>query len=642
MQQIIGNRTKQLILSVFLLAESLQYAVSLPSTINSDAVQSMSGAPALGRGYSITTNTMLGSCLNITNFNETEHSHSYNFDYYFSDFTSGGMTNGRSLGGKISKSFGFSKVKSAVSKSADTPKHSVVATMRLERFFSSVWESGATLSEDASKMLDDEEFINFFMSCGPSYVRSLQRAQEVTAIISYEAEDDMEARKFANMLRLFVYGNRGGPPKNEDDPSTGFPPLDFDASDIMKTLSIEILGYGLGLNKVGSETLVATSLNEFNDVMKFAFDSMTKNNETETSSQTGVVYNMEVVPWADNAEFLKYADVDFNRILSPVPRDYMPDTIPISDEFGERLGCEDEVHVADNFGKCCEEYEKVNITLDNGFIREGCIAKQYMSPIKMKENLETNAEFVTWLGSIVHEKKTTLMSIGQCVNKLRSFPPRLDYEFLEASEQAKYDYAIDMAYTSKELKAALDPNSDLSIVTMVSGENEEFVEMFYQPCLDALYGRTLSEDQEMEPKYIMAEPWYNHKECALPSCLERNMAWDRVNGGGCVEGILARKSPNEHIPDDNDRYCARALDNSDGGEICKYLPDKDVIAKMDICRQILPQGKNGRGQDIPISMSYLIDYFCAPKSTGEEADEDKMDYVDHVWRSCTERATLAN
>ena len=544
------------------------------------------------------------------------------------------MANRKNLGGKISKSFGFTKAKYAVgANNAVSDAYSVVVTMRLERFFSSVWESGASLTEDATKMLDDEEFINFFMACGPSYVRSIQRAQEVTAIISFKSEDPLETEEFTNMLRLYVHGNRGGPGVNGTE-GTGFPPLTFDASDILRTLSVEIIGFGLGLNKVGSETLVATSLGEFNDVMKFAFDSMTKNSETENNSQTGMIYSMEVVPWADTSEFLKYADVDFNRILSPVPRNYMPNAIAISDELGERLGCEDRLHVADNFGKCCEAYEKVNITLDNGFIKEGCIAKQYMSPIAMKENLETNAEFVAWLGAVVHEKKMSLTTIGQCVNHLRALPSNMDYEFLFAADSTKYDEAIDNKYTTKELKAALDPNSDLSIYTMISGEIEEYLEMFYEPCLDALYGKTLSDDQQIDPKYIMAEPWYKHEECAMPTCLERNKAWDRVNGGGCVNGLLGRVDTNQHIPDKNDRYCAKKLNLSTGGESCKFSPPKDVISRMDMCREVLPQGKNGRGELTPISLSYLVEYFCLPQSTGDQADEDKMNFVDHAWLTC--------
>lgn len=626
---------QQIILSVVLLLEGLRYSASLPTTINKDAVQRITGSPALGRGYSITTNSMLASCLNITNHNETEYSNSYNFDYYFTDFTKGEKANRKLLGGKISKSFGYSKAKSLVGASYSmTDSYRVVVTMRLERFFSSVWESGASLTEDASKMLDDEEFISFFMACGPSYVRSLQRAQEVSAVISFKSVDPLETEEFANMLRLYVHGNRGGPGLN-GTMGTGFPPLSFDSADIMKTLSIEILGFGLGLNKVGTETLVATSLDEFNEVMEFAFDSMTKNNETESESQTGMVYSMEVIPWADSSEFLKYADVDFNRILSPVPRYYMPNTIAISDEFGERLGCADDLHVADNFGKCCEEYEKVNITLDNGFIKEGCVAKQYMSPIAMKENLETNGEFVAWLGKIIHDKKMALTDVGQCANKLRTYQPNMDYDILHASDMAKYDHAIDNKYTVKELKAAIDPNSDLSLYTMISGEIEEYIEMYYQPCLDVLYGKSLSEDQQIDPKYIMAEPWYKHDACAMPSCLDHTKAWDRVKGGGCVNGLLGRLDESENIPDKNDMFCAKELNLANGGETCKHLPNAVLIGRMDKCREVLPQGRNGRDELIPISISYLIDYFCLPESTGDQGDEAKKNYVDHVWMTCT-------
>ena len=185
-------------------------------------------------------------------------------------------------------------------------KYSVTVTLRIERFFTSLLESFLHLSNDSIQMLEDEEeYVNFFMTCRPNYVRSLHRAQEVTAIISFEAEEKYLAQSFADSLRLYVFGNRGTSMYNKGQIPTEFlgfdMELDFDDSEMRKSLSIDIFGYGLGLNKVGSETLVATSLDEFIQVMRFAFDSMTKTNSDEY--QAGMVYGMEVVPWSDNVIF---------------------------------------------------------------------------------------------------------------------------------------------------------------------------------------------------------------------------------------------------------------------------------------------------------------------------------------------------
>ena len=57
---------------------------------------------------------------------------------------------------------------------------------------------------------------------------------------------------------------------------------------------ISILGYSLGLDTEGASTLVANNLDEYHEVMKFAFRSFTRN---ENSRNIGMVYGMELVPW---------------------------------------------------------------------------------------------------------------------------------------------------------------------------------------------------------------------------------------------------------------------------------------------------------------------------------------------------------
>ncbi len=523
-------------------------------------------------------------------------------------------------------------------------KYSVVVTMRIERFFTSLLESYLHLSKDSRKMLEDEEFVNFFMTCGPTYVRSLQRAQEVTAIITFEAEDKYIAQDFAASLRLYVFGNRGRAMQDShgqqmpSDLYGGFDmDLDFDDSEIRKSLSIEILGYGLGLNKIGSETLVAASLNEFNQVMRYAFNSMTKTTNVQDvqQQQAGMVYGMEVVPFTDNSEFLAVADVDYNRILAPVPR------VLIEDARNGDMPCLSSDSETDDYGKCCDPLDKVEVAQVNAFgttsMKSKCAPQQYLSPVVMKENLETNAEFVSWLTSVAREKLKNLSTLGQCVNKLRALPERYDYMFLHSNDKASYDQSIEMSFTVKELKAVLDPSANLEILSLLRTENDEYLEMFYQPCLSALYGKNAGAD---DPKFIMAEPWYNLKECSRASCLESNMAWDRLNGEGCVPGILSREmSIDSTIPYCDDVNCAKKIDPESGEETCKYnyFPqNRNMMKQIDTCREAMPRGRDGRGRSVDLSISYLMEYFCMPKVAldRDEANFLKMDEVDASWDIC--------
>ena len=526
-------------------------------------------------------------------------------------------------------------------------RYSVAVTMRLESLSSSIQENESSMAKDAVRMLEDEEYVNFFMSCGPNYVRSIQRAQEVTSIISYEAIDDYTAQRFADALKLYVYGNRGDSMRERSRSQripmdfTGFNlDLDFDYSDIRKSLSIEILGFGLGLNSDGSSTLVATSLDEFNQVMRFAFDSMTKNESMGRG--TGMIYGMEVIPWTDNAEFLKFANVDYNTILAPVPRALIENAMGVKNQKGfvDRYVCTSINSEPDDFGKCCDPLDVVDMTKINEFgsttVKSSCQPEHYLTPVVMKDNLETNAEFVSWLGFVAREKVKSLTTLSQCVNKLRSFPKRFEYHFMKTSKKGIYDKSLETAYTLKELKSTFDPLGDLSILSLIGNENDEFFEMFYQPCLSALYGMNNGNDKTTDPKYFMSEPWYNHKECARPSCLESDMAWDRKNGNGCVEGVLGRRKFKLTIPASDDPHCAKTIDPTTGQEICKFIPSVDLMYAIDNCRERSIPGIDGRGKSVPFSLSSLMDYFCMPQLDVErgQAIGVKMDEADFRHQNC--------
>lgn len=530
------------------------------------------------------------------------------------------------LKGKISKSFGFGQVKKAIrdakkATEANVPTYNVVATMRLERYYSSVWESDATLVTPAAKSVDDEEFVTFFMTCGPNYIRSLKRGQEVTAIFTYESSDLTAAQQFARLINLHVHGNQ----------QTATLLNAAENSDILSSLSIDITAFGVGLNTVGEDSLVATTLDGFNDAMRFAFDSMTKNNSTD-SADTGLVYSMEVVPWTDNPEFLQRAGVNFNTILSPVPRHLMPKSY--TNSGSEDLLCVDPLHYPDDFGKCCEAYELTNVTSPGGVEKFHCVSAEYVAPYTLKENMEVNAEFVVLLQAIDNHKHSTYSSLNQCLIKLRELPESYDYDLVLASDSGMYDEAIDNQYTVKELKAALDLAADLRILNLVAEETNEFMEMFYSPCLAALYGKTLAEDKEIDPSYFMAQPWYNHPECAMTSCLEQNKAWDRRTGTGCHDSILGRKSESTPKPNafaDSDEFCATILDTETGLSECRYLPEAADFTRLDQCRQSLPKRKDGRGGDVQVPIAYLLNYFCsANPETGDQADSAKMDEADRV------------
>lgn len=92
--------------------------------------------------------------------------------------------------------------------------------------------------------------------------------------------------------------------------------------------------------------------------------------------------------------------------------------------------------------------------------------------------------------------------------------------YLSHRTPVKYDAATEIDYTVAELKMALDPKNDYSLVKHMAGELNEFMDMYYEPCLAALFGTNIGNDSDTDPKSFMAKSWYNHDslhQALLPS-----------------------------------------------------------------------------------------------------------------------------
>ena len=515
--------------------------------------------------------------------------------------------------------------------------------MRVERYFSGQLDEDVKLSDFATQMVEDKSYVSFFTTCGANYIQSVKRAQEVTAIFNFEAADKDRAKEFAEALRRFTYGN-------SFDKSAGSRVAEgFSSSsgsgfggyeDIQQSLFIEILAYGLGdnpesvqsesiegENDVGLDAIVATSIEEFKVAMKSSLTSMTMSNDDD--GEPGMVNVMEVVPWANNAQFLSLSEINEDNadLYFPVPEASIENQ---RKRANEEKYCVSSDFVADDFGKCCKEDELVDqqVEEENVPVKQKCEPKRLLPAAIVKHNMESNAEFVSWLGSVAHSKIKTLAEVSQCAIKLRTLPPQYDYYLLDSG-------TIEMDLTVQELRMALDPLGDLNILTLLSKERDEFYDMFYDPCLSALYGLNLGENRETDPIYFTAKAWYNHPECMRASCLQPNKAWDRTGEGNCVDGVL-RHTTATRIPTSNDTACSEVFDPTIPAYVCAYTPDAEVIARMDQCRESLPQGENGRGQPIPFSYSYLVDNFCAPKINfnRDRVGPTRMDEIDATSAIC--------
>jgi len=530
--------------------------------------------------------------------------------------------------------------------------------MRIERYYSSVKEEISPLSNDAYTLLDKQDYVGFFKSCGSNYVRSIRRAQEVIAIFKFHSSSSTVAAEFAVGLKVSGWGSRV---ESNFSYKSKF-------SSIASSLEIKILGFGMGLNEEGSDTLVATSLDEYNEVMKFAFRSMT---QSENSAHIGMIYGIEVVPWVDNTAFQVASKLLDEDILIPQRRSVIPkarnrlssDTTAFKNDATTRalFKCKKPEFQIDKYGYCCDESSLMNTrtgnyeperalaspssevedntenaedttedttedTREKDISERVCKPRSKLDKSLVKNNMAANGEFVALLDSIVRYKLNQLFTLSKCISAVRAIPDKYEYYILKSQDTVKYDATIEATFTVNELKRALDPASDYRFLKFLGQELDEFMDMYYEPCIAALFGSNIGYDPDVEAQYFMAYPWQFHDECNQLSCLADNMRWNR-NGEGCVPSLVTGSG--------SDSYDAGADCTKEEGDDF-YYEDEQPADEAEKCKTSNTDMEKFRtdakacweGIGFNVVPIHLMDHFCMPQITANIADETRIEKLE--------------
>jgi len=703
-----------------------------PYVISDDRARSLDITPVLGRGYAIGTNSYHSTCMMTSELTTP----SYNYDYTFTDFssTSSGSSEAE-RGASYSLSFGYYAVKAKVDYNrnsqvqSESSRRMITSTMRIERYYSSIREELSSLTDDALTLLDRQDYIGFFKGCGPNYIRSIRRAQEITAIFEFEETSSERASEFAYKVQASASNKdskktrrdvkylgcfrdlcRGrslpvykGRPKsvsqcaqackgytylgrqwygecfcgNSGYDRCGKHPggcncegtfvggsrncvyeykkemkatLDVSykssskSSSAEKTLIITILGYGLGLGTEGSSSLVSTNLEEYQDVMKFAFKSFT---QTEMGTNIGMVYGFELVPWVDNIAFQIASKVMDEEVIIPLPRSLIPKaetpdavTNPwVNDEDTRELyTCKNAPFHKDKYGYCCEAdvlwnpaLQIYSTELQNVTVSERvCRPSSRLDKSVVKNNMSNNGEFVAHLDALVRMKINNLFTLEKCISAIKTVSARQDYNILKHQDTVLLDKQATMDFTVKEMKIALDPLNNFSLLKAVGEELDEWVDMYYQPCVAALFGMNIGSNPDVESQYFLAYGWLSHSACMRLSCLADNMRWDRATNG-CSTSLLVGINAEEYGAADLtgvDAYCSKDNSLTDRVDIatekCKY--DQTLLINL--------QQAHNQCFACGISPAAVMNMFCMPVLTANTASAAKMERVRRLEGIC--------
>ncbi len=502
--------------------------------------------------------------------------------------------------------------------------------MKIERYYSSIREENTNLTDDAAELLDKEDYIGFFKACGPNYVRGIRRKQEVSATFKFETTSMETAKEFASSLEKL-----DGPTSSESAAE--------EYSSVTETMEIKITGFGLGLTEEGSSSLIATSLQEFEKVMMFAYQTMTSN---KSAHHIGMIYGVELVPYAENPSFQVAAKIPDESVEIPLSLALVPKAYRIADKTDmvfviderDQFACRVGTHVIDKFGYCCEttqlyDYATAKYTVPVEDLQLDVLACRPIRAVErsvMKDNMSANGEFVARIDSTLRLKMNTLSTLERCISILSGYPSRLDKHLVQPHTDK---FGINQAekISVYEMKKALDPKGDYYLIRHLSQEIDEFVEMYYSPCLAAVFGSTKAKNAETDPSYMMAYPWYSHDECMHLSCFASTMRWDR-DKGGCIAGILSGTEATSYEDTPDTSKCPIDPDSLGNDTLeCKV--------KASELNQFVTEIKQCWGApDTVMQGEYSIELFlndyCMPTITGETLTDTEYNNLYDTLNDC--------
>jgi len=478
---------KQLLLSISLLA-----AVSAaPNVIADYRIRNPDITPALGRGYSLTSYDVLSTCLA---FDETTQP-TYNYDYSMIETTSDGShTTDVSASVQASVSFGWIKatIDASVKSHSKTTRHShyISTRMATERYYSSVDDTTAKLTPDALALVERGDLVGFFQACGSGYIRSIRRTAEFAAVFEFSSDSATTSREMALKVQLQIKGFFTGGKSVQFEMNAKTESTSKDSE-----MKITIKGYGLGLNGVGADTLVARDLEEYDAALKYAFKSM----QTEG---VGQIHGVEVVSWANNLQFQNAIRFEQEQAI-----EWTAKAGSVASTGGYFLHSPKEKTFLTYTIEGSEQKETEG---DPGYVAAipDSIYPLMIEAVEVKAITMINAEFITGLEAYYRKEMHTITKFISCLvdlNALNVAGKGNNYlqdntDFALVRESASRDEAITVMDAMNVVNAA---NYKIRMNSL-----KNFVKYFY--------GRCASEISRHSTSGAMTKYWWDIVEC-LPT-----------------------------------------------------------------------------------------------------------------------------
>jgi hypothetical protein len=261
--------------------------------INDNRVENLNGYPTVGRGYSMISNRLLSMCFKSIKKSQPTFDLNYELKHVDRSFLKN-MHRHFSEMDKISRS----KVYSFITKYfADEEKEgsrkyrmsNLIVILNIKSYYYSLDETGSELSDSVMNLLDNDQYLTFFTSCGHFYVRAVGSFSTYFALIQYRQRgNSKEDEDFLKNLEKGLFNFN-----TDEEKNTSLTHVRSDAA--YRGLRVYVQGAGLSKREETITNLLPLDIAQFRKTMQDVVKLM-------QNPDTGIVNSIEVAPWMENPQ----------------------------------------------------------------------------------------------------------------------------------------------------------------------------------------------------------------------------------------------------------------------------------------------------------------------------------------------------
>jgi hypothetical protein len=280
------------------MSASIATAHAVPSgmVVRDDRFADIGMTPSLGRGYSLSANSMHSVCFETLPTTRA----SFDFDFELEELDEDARA---AVRGEVADFVRDTAARRTVGEGAARRHvHYLLATLTVESYYSSIDESAARLSAGTMALLHAGDMLAFFGGCGTHYLRSISRRSHYLTLFSYTSAERTRDPAFERRLDHLVQRfDADGASSAEDEEAA----RQFDVE--ARSRSLRTLSRSIGLVAQDDGRLLPFDLSAYRGAVAGAFKAAQDEN-------VGRVTAVELAPWLSNPTVLAALDSSVNTV----------------------------------------------------------------------------------------------------------------------------------------------------------------------------------------------------------------------------------------------------------------------------------------------------------------------------------------